>query len=234
MSILVDKNTKVITQGIFRSLMVGLIGIPSLATAQTATFTVKDGRALVLGGETELGGALSPTDMDAVALVDAFDKICLPDPASAASRAAGSSLLLQPSEALLMAEGKLPEVRVPVWTSPDATLTLWDGQDTAWKGRAIAMPSRGATTTGPYGPFKASGVQCNLVVKVTDFAAAKAVTDALGAKYGEPGKLVLKNNFADGYWQAGDVRVNVNVPIVRQGPQPIHISAQVSPAKGTK
>lgn len=213
-------------------LLFGAVAGPAVAVAQTATFTVKDGRALVLGGETELGVALSQTDLDSVALAEAFDSLCLPDPANAGGRAMDSSLGLRSAEAVIPAQGKLPETRIPVWTGQSATLTVWNAGDEAWKGRPIAMPSRAGVTTGPYGPFKAFGAQCNLVVMVADFGAAKAVADALSAKYGAPGKLVVKNTFADGFWQTGDLRININVPTSRVGPQPIHLSAQVIPAKG--
>jgi hypothetical protein len=213
-------------------LLCGVVVCPAVAIAQTATFTVKDGRALVLGGETELGVALSQTSLGPAALADAFDKLCLPDPANAAGRASDSPFTFRSSEAVLPAQGKLPETRIPVWTGASATLTVWNGDDEAWKGRPIAMPSRAYATTGPYGPFKAFGPQCNLVVMVADFGAAKAVADALTVKYGAPGKLVVKNTFTDGFWQTGDLRINMNVPTTRVGPQPIHLSAQVIPAKG--
>ena len=212
--------------------LLGLVACPAVAMAQTATFTVKDGRALVLGGETELGVALSQTSLSPAALADAFEKLCLPDPANAGARATASPFGLRSSEAVLPALGKLPETRIPVWTGTSATLTVWAGGDETWKGRPIAMPSRAMATTGPYGPFKAFGAQCNLVVMVADFGAARAVADAITTKHGPPGKLVVKNTFADGFWQAGDVRININVPTTRVGPQPIHISAQVIPAKG--
>jgi hypothetical protein len=211
----------------------GLLALPAMAIAQTATFTVKDGRALVLGGETDLGLALSPTALGPAAIVDAFDKLCLPDPVNAGSRAADSPLVLRPSQAVLPAQGKLSEARIPVWTSASATLTVWDGVDGAWKGRPIAMPSRALVTTGPYGAFKAAGVQCNLVIMVADFGTVTAVSDALSAKYGAPGKLVVKKTFADGFWQNGDLRINFNAPSTRVGPHPLHLSAQVIPAKGT-
>lgn len=206
-----------------------LLAAPLAVNAQAVTFTVKDGRALLVGGETELGTALSSTNLDAANLVEAFDELCLPDPGGAGSRAGVSTFGLSPSETILPAAGKTGEARIEQWRSKSATLTVWTGDEANLKGRSIAMPSRATTTTGSYGPFKAFGTQCNLVTKVADFAAAKSVTEALTARYGAPAKLVVKNTFADGYWVAGNMRINVNVPTIRAGAQPLHLSAQALP-----
>ncbi len=204
------------------------------AFAQDATFTVKDGRALILGGSTELGAGLVPTTTEAPAIVDGFSKVCLPDPASADSRVASSGLGLSAQSLTLPAQGNTGPATIKIWSGPSATIVVWQGNEQNFKGRPIAMPSRAATTTGPYGPFKAFGNQCNLVTKVADFATAKAVIEAISSKHGVPGKLVVKNTFADGYWQIGTIRLNINVPTTRSGPQPLHISAQVLPEKGKK
>lgn len=204
------------------------------AIAQDATFTVKDGRALILGGGTELGAGLFPTTADASTIVDGFSKVCLPDPASADSRVAASGLGLSAQSLVLPAQGGTGPATIKIWAGSNAAILVWQGDEQNFKGRPIAMPSRAAITTGPYGPFKAFGNQCNFVTKVTDFTAAKAVIEAISSKYGVPGKLVVKNTFADGYWQIGTVRLNINVPTTRSGPQPLHISAQVLPEKGKK
>ena len=202
--------------------------------SQSATLTVKDGRALVIGGETELAQGFDATGLTPANVVDEFTRLCLPDPQNAGSRAEQSPFSLKRDDTVFPALGKVGEAKIERWIGKYAALFVWTGDETGLKGRPIAMPSRGATTTGPYGPFKAFGAQCNLVINFPDFAAAKAVTELLTAKLGAPGKLVVKNTFADGYWMAGDLRVNVNVPSERQYPQPVHLSVQFIPAGAQK
>ncbi|HEX8444626.1 MAG TPA: hypothetical protein VF631_13365 [Allosphingosinicella sp.] len=201
------------------------------AFAQSVTLTVDDGRPLVVGGSSDLGAALTATSLAPVAVSAEFRRLCLSDPATAGTRVAGSVLALVSDDALFAAEGKRGEARVARWKSPSAELAVWTGDDANLKGRPIAMPSRGSTTTGPYGPFRADGTQCNLVVMLTDLAAAQALAAALTAAFGTPGKLVSKKSFADGFWQVAGtnpiVRINFTAPSVRGGPQPVHLSAQV-------
>lgn len=207
-----------------------LLASPAPLLSQSATLTVKDGRALVIGGETELAQGYDTTDITPANIVDEFSRLCMPDPQNAGSRAGASPFSLTREDAVFPTSGNLGEAKIERWTGKQATLFIWAGDEKGLKGRPIAMPSRGATTTGPYGPFKAFGAQCNLVFNLPDFAAAIAVTELLTAKLGTPGKLVVKNAFADGYWLAGDLRVNVNVPSERQYPQPVHLSVQSVPA----
>lgn len=212
------------------------LGIAQGAYAQSVTLTVKDGRALVVGGETLLGANLAATDLDGAAIVAEFGRLCA-DPATVGDRIAASSLGLSEAEAVFPPEGKQGEARVKQWRSAAAAVSAWTGDDANLKNRPIAMPSRGAVTTGPYGPFRAAGKQCNLVFGVRDFSSVTSIIEALRTTYGEPGKLVVKNTFADGYWavSAGDAsaRVNLNTPTTRNGPQPVHLSMQLvePPAK---
>lgn len=198
--------------------------------SQSATLTVKDGRALVIGGETEIAQGIETIKLTPAQVVDEFTKICMPDPQNAGSRVAASQISLKRDDVVFPALGKAGEAKIERWIGDQASLFIWSGDEAGLKGRFIAMPSRGAVTTGPYGPFKAFGSQCNLVINLPDFAAATTVTELLTAKLGAPGKLVVKNTFADGYWVTGDLRVNINVPSERQYPQPIHLSVQSIPA----
>ncbi|MGC1470083.1 MAG: hypothetical protein WA793_11945 [Sphingorhabdus sp.] len=202
--------------------------------AQSATLTVKDGRALVIGGETELAQGLDTTDLSPAKVVDEFTRLCMPEPQNAGSRVDASPFKFVRDDTIFPALGKTGEARIERWAGKGAALFMWAGDETGLKGRPIAMPSRGATTTGPYGPFKAFGAQCNLVINLPDFAAAAVVTELLTVKLGAPRKLVVKNTFADGHWIAGDLRVNVNVPSETQYPQPIHLSVQSIPVGAQK
>jgi hypothetical protein len=210
-------------------------GVAAPAFAQSVTLTVDDGRALIVGGEQELGAGLGTSSLDGAAIVAEFRRLCLPDPASAAARVEGSPLQLSADEAVFPASGKQAEARVQQWRSDSATLSVWTGEDANLKGRPIAMPSRGAVTTGPYGPFRADGAQCNMVVSISDFAGVASITDALTSAFGAPGKLVAKKTFADGYWTVAEgadaVRININAPSTRSGPQPVHLSAQIKKDK---
>lgn len=213
------------------------LAIATAAGAQSVTLTEGDGRPLLVGASPGIAAGLEPSALAPAALAAEFRRLCLPDPAGAGQRAAGSSLGLQSADAVFPPEGKRPEARVSQWRGPSAILSTWSGDDAGLKGRPIAITSRAYSTTGPYGPFKAQGVQCNLVVAVPDFAAAKAVSDELTRAFGAPGKLVVKNTFADGYWttatDGGPVRINLTAPSTRGGPQPLHLSAQIV-AKGSK
>ncbi len=205
------------------------------ANAQSVTLTVDDGRALVVGGAQSLGDGLRPTTLDGGAIVSEFRRLCLPDPAGASARVEGSPLALAAADAVFPPSGKQAEARVSQWQAESAALSVWVGDDVNLKGRPIAMPSRGAVTTGPYGPFRADGVQCNLVVAIGGFGDVVAITDALTAAFGAPAKLVAKSSFADGHWMvatgANPVRININAPSTRGGPQPVHLSAQIKKDK---
>jgi hypothetical protein len=207
------------------------LGIAQGAAAQSVTLTVKDGRALVVGGEALLGADLAATDLDAAAIVAEFGRLCL-DPATVGDRVTASPFGLSEADAVFPAEGKQGEARVKQWRGSAALVSAWTGDDANLKNRAIAMPSRGAVTRGPYGPFRAFGTQCNLVFGVRDFSSVGPLIEALRATYGEPGKLVVKNSFADGFWavSAGgaSARVNLNTPTTRNGPQPVHLSMQMA------
>jgi len=202
--------------------------------SQSATLTVKDGRPLVIGGETELAQGIEQTDLTPVNVVDEFTRICTPDPKSASERIEPSLFALKRDDTLFPAFGKVVEAKIERWIGAKAALFVWTGDETGLKGRAIAMPSRGGYTIGPYGPFKAFGTQCNLVINLPDFAAAVTITELLTAKFGAPGKLVVKKTFADGYWTAGDLRININVPSEKQYPQPLHLSVQLIPSGVSK
>ena len=201
------------------------------AFGQTVTLTKDDGRPLIVGDGTELGSGLSPSDLAGNAIVAEFQRLCMPEPASAARRAANSTFALQPGEAIFAPLGKGGEARVTQWRGASALLSIWSGDDANLRGRPVAIPSRGSTTTGAYGPFRAKGEQCNLVVMVKDFATATQISDALTSAFGAPGKLVAKKSFADGHWlvsgAASTIRVNFTTPSGREGPRPVHLSAQV-------
>jgi hypothetical protein len=221
--------------GVFTALIA--LPLSTAASAQSVTLTKDDGRPLVVGDAAELGAGLDAGAMPAQAIVSEFQRVCLPDPAGAPARIAGSTLELEDAEAVFPAAGKQQEARVSQWRGRSATLSVWTGDDANLKGRPIAIPSRGSTTTGPYGPFRAEGAQCNLVVAVNDFAVVTQLSDALTAAFGSPGKLVSKKNFADGHWlvpgAASAIRINFTTPTTHSGPHPVHLSAQVL-EKGSK
>ena len=224
--------------------MIGRAGLASIALALTApayaqsvTLTEDSGRPLLVGAADSIADGLSPSTLAPAGIVAEFQRLCLPDPAGAGQRAAGSALGLAAADAAFAAEGKRPEARVSQWRGASAILSTWSGDDAGLKGRPIAITSRGYSTTGPYGPFKAKGLQCNLVVALPDFATAKALSDELTAAFGPAAKLVVKKTFADGHWlttaDGQSVRINITAPSTRGAPQPVHLSAQIL-TKGTK
>lgn len=197
------------------------------ATAQSVTLTDDSGRPLIVGGASVLGEGLATAKIAPQDIVAEFQRLCLPDPAGAAPRVGASPLALAPADAVFPAQGKQPEARVAQWRGPSATLSVSTGDEAGLKKQPIAITSRAYVTTGPYGPFKAAGAQCNLVVLLPDFAAATELSAALTVAFGAPGKLVIKKTFADGYWNAAPgTRINFTAPTTRSGPQPVHVSAQ--------
>ena len=200
-------------------------GLAAPARAQTLVLTKDDGRPLVVGNGGLQADLTTPVT-DVAASVAMFRQACLPDPAGAAARIEAMPAGLTRADVVLPPEGKQAEVRVPHYLGTGMSLTAWNGDENGLKGRAIAIPSRGSATTGPYGPFRATGAQCNMVLLLPDFAAVAQVSDALAAALGTPVKLVAKSSFADGYWLAGTTRINFTAPTVRAGPQPVHLSAQ--------
>lgn len=197
----------------------------SPAAAQSVTLTEGSGRPLIVGEPGELGDGLKPAGLAPQALVAEFQRLCLPDVGGAAARAAASPLSFESADAVFPASGKQREARVVQWRGPSASLSVWTGDDANLRNRPIAIDSRAYVTTGPYGPFHAAGAQCNLVVMLPDFAAATALSEALTASFGAPGKLVVKKTFADGYWQVAgaSVRINFTAPSGSGGPQPVHL-----------
>lgn len=200
-------------------------GLAGPGSAQTLVLTKDDGRPLVVG-DGGLQADLTAPLTDVAASVAMFRQVCLPDPAGAAARIDAAPAGLTRADVVLPPEGNQAEVRVPHYLGAGMSLTVWTGDETGLKGRAIAIPSRGSTTTGPYGPFRATGAQCNMVLLLPNFAAMAQVSDALTAALGSPAKLVAKSSFADGHWLAGTTRINFTAPTVRAGPQPVHLSAQ--------
>lgn len=230
MSTLLNKKVKITIQCVTGLLTVTFLSA-SPAVAENVTLTVKDGRALVVGDSQELGDGLSFLDLTPAEIVTEFRRLCLPDPSGASERVETSSLVVSSNDAVFKPRGKQGEARVKRWSGTSAELSIWSGDGDNLKNRPIAMPSRGATTTGPYGPFKAFGDQCNLVVKLTNFSSVAPLTDELTKAFGEPGKLVLKKTFADGHWWIADSdkpwRINLNTPTTRYGAQPVHLSVQL-------
>jgi len=203
------------------------------AVAQSVVLTADDGRPLMIGTGAELGNGLRPSTAGAKDIVDEFRRLCLPNPADAPARVAASSFGLSDASVVFPARGKQPEARLSQWRGPSASLSVWAGDEAGLKGQPIVITQRAYQVTGVYGPFRAEGAQCNLVVSLLDFAAAVQVAEALTASLGIPGKLVTKKTFSDGYWQVADVRVNFTAPTVRSGAQPVVMSAQLF-QKGSK
>jgi hypothetical protein len=210
-----------------------LIFASSPLLAQSITLTEGRGRPITIGYSTQLAEGLVPTSIAPQALVSEFKRLCLPDPSGAPSRIEASPLMLQASEVVLPQDGKRSEMRVPRWRGQSAELTIWMNDDTNLKGRPIKIDERAYQVTGSYGPFNAKGEQCNLVVAVASFANAVQVSEALATTFGQLGKLVVKNTFADGHWQMDTTSINFTAPTTRNGPQPIHLSVKVM-QKGAK
>jgi hypothetical protein len=218
------------------AIAVSLLAASAPLAAGALVLTERGGRPLIVGYADDLI-SLEVLDLGAQALVDEFARLCLPDPAAAYAKAPGSILAMASDEAILPASGKDTEAKVPVWRGPSAQLSTWNGDDGALKKRPIAILSRAYTVSGQYGPFHAVGAQCNLVLKVRDFAAATQVSDALTAKFGAPGKLVTKRTWADGYWlppSNPSIRLNYTTPSAEEGARLVHISAQIMEKESTR
>lgn len=203
------------------------VGLSAHVSAQSITLTEKNGRPLTVGENAIFADGLEVSPLSVTAIVDEFTRICLPDPSGASARAKSSVLQFRPAEVLFPALGKRPEIRIESWGAPTATLSIVPGDNPLMRGLPIVIDERAYQVSGSYGPFRADGDQCNLVLRVGSFADAKALGEALGAKFGPQGKLVIKNTFADGHWQSGNLRINFTAPSTQRDSQPIHLSSQL-------
>ena len=212
----------------------GLLAASAPLTAGSLVLTEGGGRPLTI--EAAGVGELEVSQLDGTALADEFVRLCLPDPAGAYARASASPLGLELADATLPAFGKAPEAKYPIGRSYSAKLTVWNGDDGPLSKRPISIPSRAYVVTSQYGPFRATGEQCNLLVKVRDFMAAGQISDALTRKFGVPGKLVAKRTWADGFWTVPnkDIRLNFTTPSTDNGPRLVYLSAQVIGKEGSK
>ena len=195
------------------------------ALVQTVTLTEKSGRPLTVGA-FDFAWGLSPSGMTAEAVVEEFQRICLPDPLAASTRIEASPFGFLAGEAVFRETGKHGEVRIPRWQGDSANLTIWPASADL-KGELITIDERAYQVRGSYGPFRAEGDQCNLVVQLRSFDDAKQVGEALASAYGPKGKLVVKNTFADGHWTDGDFRINFTTPSTKNESQPVHLSVQI-------
>jgi hypothetical protein len=213
------------------ALLLMIAGTSVPAFAQTVTLTEKSGRPLTVGVSSFAAG-LRPATVSAETVVEEFRRLCLPDPLAANANAASSSFGLQARDVTFPATKKRGDVQLPHWRSDFATLTVWtEGADL--NGEPIAINERGYQTTGAYGPFRADGDQCNLVVMMPSFTEAKKIGELLVAAFGPAGKFVVKNSFADGHWTQGNAKINFTTPSTKAGSQPVHLSVQIS-KKGSR
>ena len=205
--------------------------IASTASAQTVVLTEgKSGRPLVVNGGSTLTADGSPTDLDSAAIVEVFAKLCLPLPLGDAKEEL--SALGFEQETVVFAETKKhPEVKLDRWRASGLELVKFAGSKDALKGEPIAIVGRAYATTGPYGPFKASQPQCNLLVTLPDFEAAKAVAMAFEEEFGVPKKLVVKKTWLDGIWRdqgsEGDLAVSITAPKSSGPTQQLHATVFV-------
>lgn len=203
--------------------------VAGAANAQSVTLTEEDGRPITIGTPATYGSQLRPSELSSQAIVDEFQRICLPDPAGAATRIDGSIFDLEGDDAVFAPEGRRGEARISQWRGSSAVIAIWAGEDANLRGLPIAINQRAYSTTSRYGPFSAAGTQCNLVIALPNFAAASELADRLSSEFGEPGQLVVRRTFADGHWTVAtdpSLRINFTAPTSRAGPQPVHLSAQ--------
>ncbi len=193
--------------------------------AQTVTLTEKSGRPLTVG-PSDFARGLIPTEMSAEAVVHEFQRLCLPDPLTAGARVDSSSFGFLAGETVFPETSKHAEVRIARWQGESASLTVWPASADL-KGEPIRIDERAYQVQGGYGPFRAEGDQCNLVVKLRSFDEARKVGDVLASALGPKGKLVVKNTFADGHWVDGTVKINFTSPSTKSESQPIHLSVQI-------
>jgi hypothetical protein len=205
-------------------------GAPALA--QSVTLTEKSGRPLTVGVDGSFASGLSASTMSPQAIVEEFQKLCLPDPLAAQSAANASSFGFHSSPLFFRPNGKHGVVRIAHWRSDSADLAIWSSTDDL-KDEPIVIDERAYQVKSAYGPFRAEGDQCNLVVMLTSFDEVKKVGELLAATFGPQGKLVVKNTFADGHWAKGDVKINFTSPSIKSGSQPAHLSIQIL-RKGTQ
>ncbi len=219
---------------IFRSsIIIAALAWSNPALSQSVTLTEGRGRPITIGIGESFGSELTQTSIEPQVLVDEFKRLCLPDPVGASKRFEGSPLSLRYSEVIFPPNGKRAEVRVPRWRGQSAELTIWENIYGDLKGQFIIINERAYQVTGTYGPFRASNNQCNLVVNLPNFTQIIKLSEALSKTFGLEGKLVVKDNYADGHWQVGTTLINFTAPKTKYGRYPIHLSVQIA-QKGSK
>jgi len=159
---------------------------------------------MTVGSHQDAREALPPSALSGVAAVDAFKALCLSDAideAGFAKIAQASPLQLQSQVVVLEPLGQTPTYTSTRYVGQGVIASWWSGDDKGLKNRPIGIRDRGASTTSVYGPFKASGRQCNVSMKLAQVGDLQSMADRLGAAAGGASmKVVVKPKWADGSW----------------------------------
>jgi len=196
------------------------------------------GRGISIGTQTDSRERLEPASVSGVQIADEFKRLCLDtnlDPAALVNAGAASSWGFSAVEVSLPQQGKVPAFRQSVLSSPSARASIWLGDDAGLRKRPILIRDRGALVTSGYGPFKASGNQCNLDLRASGLVTVEAFVARMSEHLGvRPTKLVAKRSFADGHWTAPTVggppmRVSFSAVDLTRSWQLVHIVLQAMP-----
>jgi hypothetical protein len=200
----------------------------------------EDGRGINIGLQEDAREAFEPAAYSGEQIADEFKRLCLDtafSPEAFAAAGAQSPWHLDSGTIALPAAGKVGAWEQPVLRSGSVRASLWLGDESGFRKRPILIRTRGALVSGPYGPFKASGKQCNLDLKLSGLSTVDGFVARMNANLAmEPAKLVSKAGFADGHWLLArpgseTVRVSFDAVDLKKEAQLVHVVAQSVPEK---
>lgn len=198
------------------------------------------GRGMTIGRQVDSRDAFVAADMSGEQAAALFKTICLDtqfDKRAVSATAEANGFTRR--QIVLPALRKDVEFRFEDFTTASSRASYWPGDDAGLKNRPIAIRTRGAIVMSGYGPFKASGQQCNLDVALADLASVDGLAAALQATLGKaPAKLVSKDGFGDGYWITTQndipVRVSFDAIKLKRPPVLVHMVIQQVQDKAAK
>lgn len=222
------------------SLLVVSVAGTAQISSTSALLSESDGRGMTVGDLNDLREGWRPEALTGAAIATEFSNLCLGSDFTLeehARSAAASTWDWKPAVSTLEATKKQPEVIIPHFENGYSRTTFWSGRTADLDKRPKSMRDRGAVITGPISAKRLASPQCNLDLKVAGFRSGEELASTLTLQLGaQPTKLVLKDGFADGWWDTRrpdgtTTRVWFSVVGMKQNEQLVHLSVVTVPTK---
>ena len=177
---------------------------PGPEPANAIILTEGSNRGMTVGLRSDLRESFTPGAHDAAAVAEMFKSLCLDtrfDPAALRAAAERAGFM---ARAITLGGGKQPGFTLTSYMLPSARVSIYDGSDAGLKQQPVAIRDRGVTVASGYGPYKATGRQCNLDLRAGGLGPIEPFVTRLNAHLGaSPTKRVSKPGYADGQWSWG-------------------------------